>query len=107
MAEITEKNLKEILREQRKEYQRYIDILYKKFQSDIKVLGEDLSAGIAKNAEGIAGNAEMIAKNAENIEIIKSDIQFIKQELRHKVDRDEFETLEKRVMLLERKFTPA
>ena len=47
----------------------------------------------------------MVAKNTEDIEIIKSDIQFIKQELKHKVDRDEFEALERRVMLLERRPT--
>lgn len=45
----------------------------------------------------------MVAKNTEDIVIIKSDISFIKHELKHKVDRDEFEALEKRVIFLEKK----
>lgn len=46
---------------------------------------------------------EMTAKNTEDIEIIKSDIEFIKNSFKKKVDLEEFEALEKRVLLLENK----
>ena len=49
----------------------------------------------------------MVAKNSEDIAIIKTDIAFIKQELKHKVDQDEFEALEKRVLFLESKIKRA
>jgi len=47
---------------------------------------------------------EITAKNSENIEIMKSDIEFIKNSFKKKVDLEEFEALEKRVILLENKF---
>jgi hypothetical protein len=37
------------------------------------------------------------------MQIVKSDIEFMKGSLRKKVDYDEFEALEKRVMMLEAK----
>jgi peptidoglycan hydrolase CwlO-like protein len=46
---------------------------------------------------------EMTAKNTENIEVMKSDIEIIKNSLKKKVDLEEFEILEKRVLLLENK----
>ncbi len=99
-------NLEKILETQRKEYQGYLGVLGEQFESQVKLVAESLS-DIQKQLivirETIAANREMIAKNAENIEIIKSDIQFIKQELKQKTDIDEFRTLEKRVMFLEKK----
>ena len=96
--EINEENLKGILKEQREEYQRYIGTLSEDFQSQVKLIAESLS-GIQKQLVAIR---DMVAKNTEDIEIIKMDIQFIKQELKHKVDLDEFEALEKRVLILEK-----
>ena len=56
----------------------------------------------------------MVAKNTEDIEmmrldieVMKSDINEIKRELRRKVDIDEFEALEKRVLILEKKSSRA
>lgn len=46
---------------------------------------------------------EMVAKNTEDIEVIKLEITFIKNILKRKVDMDEFESLEKRVAILERR----
>ena len=108
------KDLKKIIlegqKQQREEYQRYLGVVSEKQDSKIQFLAESingveehLSRKIDRMDKKIDRNAEMIAKNAVNIEIIKSDIQFIKQELGHKVGRDEFETLEKRVMFLEKK----
>lgn len=45
-----------------------------------------------------------VGKNTTDIEIIKQDTQIIKSGLKQKVDLKEFEALEKRVILPERKF---
>jgi len=95
------KELENILKKQREEYQRFLGVAFKKQDSKLKLLAESVN-GIQQQLKAIR---EMVAKNTEDIEIIKSDIQFIKQELKHKVDRDEFEALERRVMLLERRPT--
>ncbi len=92
-------DIKSLFREQTKEIERHIDVLKEDFDDKIKLLAESFS-GIEDQLVAIR---EMVAKNTEDIEIIKMDIQFIKQELKHKVDRDEFEALEKRVALLESK----
>ena len=97
--EINEEKLKDILSEQRKEYQNYLGVVSEAFQSQVKVLAET----VLEIQKQLIAIREMVAKNTEDIEIIKMDIQFIKQELKHKVDRDEFEALEKRVMFLEKK----
>ena len=101
--EINEEKLKTILEEQRKEYQRHLAVVAEDFKSQIKILAET-TGGIQEQLIAIK---EMVAKNTEDIEIIKMDIQFIKQELKHKVDRDEFEALEKRVLILEKKLRRA
>ncbi len=101
--EINKNELKKILKGQREQYQGYIKMLSEDFDSKTKVLGDGI-LGIQGQLDSIG---EMVAKNTENIEIIKMDISFIKQELKHKVDRDEFEALEKRVILLENKLKRA
>ena len=97
--EINQAKLKEILQEQRGEYQKYIGTISEDFQSQIKLIAES-AEGMQKQLSAIR---DMIARNTEDIAIIKTHIQFIKQELKHKIDRDEFEALEKRVLILERK----
>ncbi|MFH1643405.1 MAG: hypothetical protein ABH967_02120 [Patescibacteria group bacterium] len=94
-----EEKLTNILKAQREEYQNYLGTVTEQFESQIKLIGES-AIGIEKQLSLISG---MIAKNPENIEIMKMDIQFIKQELKGKVDLDEFNNLEKRVMFLEKK----
>jgi len=103
---INEKKLKIILKRQRKEYQRYLGVLAKHFEDQVKVIAEILT-NVQKQLSTLS---EMVAKNTEDIEIMKMDIErmkmdinIIKQDLRRKVDRDEFEALEKRVLLLEKK----
>lgn len=106
-------NLEKILETQRKEYQNYLGVLSEKFESEVKILAESvfgiqqqliaIREMVAINTKNIETIREMVARNAENIEIIKSDIQFIKQELKQKPDIEEFRSLEKRVMFLERK----
>lgn len=53
--------------------------------------------------EVVVGTQAMVAKNSEDIELMKSDLVFIKNELKKFIRQEEFETLEKRVILLERK----
>ena len=101
--EIDKNGLKKILIKQRKEYQRYLKMLSEDFDSKLKVLGD----GVLGAQDQLKSIREMVAKNTENIEIIKMDISFIKQALKQKVDIDEFEALEKRVILLENKLKRA
>lgn len=96
--EITESKLKIILREQRKEYENYIGTLAEDFNSNLKLVAESTS-GIQKQLVFIK---EMVARNTEDLEIMKMDIEFIKHSLKKKVDIEEFATLEKRVLKLEK-----
>jgi len=110
LMEIKEEKLKEILderfNEQDDKFQRHVGVLVERFESQTKLIAESIS-GIQQQLIAIK---EMVAKNTEDIqemkvhmEIMKSDIEIIKQNLRHKVDLEDFETLEKRVMFLEKK----
>ncbi len=125
--EINEEKLKEILKEQREEFQGYIGTLGKSFESQVKILAESvlgiqqqlvalremvavntekieiIREMVVSNTEKIEIIREMVDRNAENIEIMKMDIQFIKQSFKRKVDLEEFENLEKRVLFLEKK----
>jgi len=139
--EINEEKLKEILKEQREEYQRYLDVVVEDFKSQIQLISETLAGQqeqliaireiTKQNVEAITdlqaqvlAIREMVAKNTEDIErlkiemiamkkdmiamkkdieIMKADISTIKYELRRKVTWDEFEALEKRVLILEKK----
>lgn len=125
--EINKTELKKILKEQRKEYQRYIGALEEDFESQTKLIAESV-AGIqnqlialrdivvkntedieiirnmvVKNTEDIEMIRDMVAKNTEDIEMIRMDIGIIKNDLKEKVSRDEFVALEKRLYLLEKK----
>jgi ATP-dependent protease ClpP protease subunit len=68
--EINEEKLKKVLEEQRKEYQRHLDVVAEDFKSQIKILAET-TGGIQEQLIAIR---EMVAKNTEDIEIIKMDI---------------------------------
>lgn len=65
----------------------------------------ELKVMVGKNSEDITELKVMVGKNSEDIEIIKSDIAFIKTELKKFVRVEEFEVLEKRVALIERKLS--
>jgi hypothetical protein len=76
--EINENKLKEILDDQRKEYQHFMGIVKEDLQSQIGLI-------------------------AEQYQDIKDDLSIIKSELRQKVSYEEFNNLPKRVSLLEMK----
>ena len=103
--EIDEKKFKNILEDQRKEYQNYLGVVAEDFKSQVKLLVESVS-GIQ---EQLIALREMVAQNTKDMEIIKvemmtikSDIEIIKNDLKRKVGHDEFEALEKRVSFLEK-----
>lgn len=93
------KRIKEILTEQREEYQRYIGVLKEDFDSNIQLIGEQHSD--IKTA--LDSHSEMFGSLLEDVQIIKTDVQFLKSALKKKVDYEEFAALEKRVALLEAK----
>ncbi|MFA5073117.1 MAG: hypothetical protein WC539_04395 [Nitrospirota bacterium] len=82
---MTENKLKEILKEQRTEFQHVIGIFNKNVETQVQLIGEQY------------------ASIMNNIEIIKCDVQSIKSSLKKKVDYDEFDALVRRVSLLESK----
>lgn len=93
------KELQKILSQQRKEYQEYLGALYDKFQKDLTIVAE----GVLSLQEKMVRVEKSIAEIKEEIMLIKMDINFIKSELKKFVRVEEFEALEKRVGLLERK----
>ena len=104
--EINEIKLKKILKEQREEYQTHITALAEDFQSrlatDLEPLitlsraMEDLAKSVSKLQTQVTTITEMVAQNTE-------DISEIKHNLKQKTGIEEFHTLEKRVLRLERK----
>lgn len=91
--------MKTILEEQRQEYQRYLGVVAEDFKSNLKLIAES-TTGLQKQLRDLR---DMVAKNTEDLEVIKMDIELIKGGLKRKVDLEEFEVLEKRVGLLEKK----
>ena len=108
--EINQKKLETIiqngLKKEREEFQRYLGVVAEDFKSQVQLVAESIS-GIERR---LAAIEEMVAKNTEDIEIIKirlmaieNDMTAMKQNARHKVDIEEFENLERRVIFLEKK----
>ncbi len=97
--EITENKLKEILTEQRTEFQHVVGIFKEDLESKINLIAEQYQDIKATQKT----QTEMIGSLMEDVQIIKSDVQFLKVELKRKVDYDEFDALTKRVALLESK----
>jgi hypothetical protein len=77
---------------QREEFQHFVGIVKEDFDPKIELIGEQYDS-----------IQEMIGSLAEDLHIVKSDVEIIKGVLRKKVDSDDFDTLEKRVAVLEAK----
>ena len=101
--ELTEKRIKEILKKQRGDYQRYLGVLAENFGSQVKLIAES-TLGIQTQLISIR---DMVAKNTEDIELARMDLHIIKNDLKEKAARDEVKVLEKRVSLLEKKLQKA
>ncbi len=97
--EIAESKLREILTEQRTEFQHVVGIFKEDLESKINLIAEQYQE--IKTTQKT--QTEMIGSLMEDVQIIKSDVQFLKVELKRKVDYDEFDALTKRVSLLEAK----
>ena len=93
------KDIEKSVGESEERVRRHFDVAKEDFEHKLQLVAEAVF-GIQEQLIAIK---EMVAKNTEDIQIMKMDIQFIKQELKHKVDRDEFEALEKRMGILEAK----
>lgn len=100
--EIDAQKLKQILTEQREEYQRYLSVVTESFESQVKIIAETLE-GVQKQLVSIR---DMVAKNTEDIEVIKMELQIIRHDLKEKISRDEFKILETRVSKLEKSTHP-
>jgi len=96
--EFNEQKLEQILAGQREEYQRHLSVVAESFESQIKIIAETFG-GIQKQLVSIS---DMVAKNTEDIEMIKMELQIIRSDLKEKIGRDEFKTLETRVSKLEK-----
>ena len=96
---IQDSEIKVILDEQRQEYQRYLGVIAEQFQQNLKLIAES----VGDLQKQLISLREMVAKNTEDIEVIKLELTSIKNMLKRKVDTDEFESLEKRVAMLERR----
>jgi len=73
-------------------------------KTDIKIIKDNLDEHtriLGEHTRMLGEHTEMIGSMKTDIEIIKTNIEFIKNSLKRKVDLEEFETLEKRVRLLE------
>lgn len=68
--EMNEQKLKQILSEQRDEYQRYLSVLTESFESQVKIIAESLT-GIQQQLV----SRNIVAKNTEDIEVIKMELQ--------------------------------
>ncbi|MBI4053703.1 MAG: hypothetical protein HY397_00060 [Candidatus Doudnabacteria bacterium] len=94
-----ESQLRTILFEQRQEYQRYLGVVAEDFKAGMKLIAESVS----DLQQQLIALRDMVAKNTEDIEVIKLEITAIKNMLKRKVDLEEFESLEKRVAMLEKR----
>ncbi len=99
--EINENKLKEILNEQRREFQHFMGIMKEDGDSKMQLLGEQFqeikstldhhSKILESHTDTLSSHTQMIGALMEDVHIIKSDIHFMKADLKKKVDYDEFE----------------
>lgn len=81
---------------------------------EVKVLLEDLRSNFKAFAEALDGQGRKIDKLGqtltemnEKLALVEIDVRFIRNQLSQKIDREEFETLENRVIILEKKLKKA
>lgn len=92
-------DIKEVIEESEERFERHVSVLKEDFDSNIALIGEQHGSIMQK----LDSHTEMIGATKEDIEVIKVNVEFIKSSLKKKVDLEEFESLEKRVSLLEAK----
>ena len=72
--ELNEKRIKEILKKQRGDYQRYLGVLAENFGYQVKLIAES-TLGIQTQLISIR---DMVAKNTEDIKLTRMDLHIIK-----------------------------
>ena len=117
LEKLFERHDKKVLEGMEEKFQRHIGILAEDFSSQLKGVADSVSGAnqrldvvmemVAKNTEDIDGIKGSMNLMQSDIDVIKSDISTIKFDLKNKVDLDEFKSLEKRVLFLERKTSHA
>lgn len=94
-----EKAIETILKKYDQRTQRHIDVLAEDFDNKLKLIAEQYDSIIKR----LDRHERELVSIRKDIEIMKVDIAFIKSGLKKKVDLEEFEALEKRVVMLEAK----
>lgn len=92
-------DIKTLLKEYNEDIKRHVDVLKEDFDSKVQLITEQYDSIIKR----LDSHDEKLVSMEKNIEIIKVDIAFIKNGLKRKVDLEEFEALERRVVILEAK----
>ena len=87
------------IEEYKEEIKRYFDVAREDFDGKVKLIAEQYASIIEK----LDSHEVRLVSMEKNIEIMKVDIVFIKSGMKKKVDAEEFETLERRVVILEAK----
>lgn len=85
---------------------RYLGALNEQHAENLKAIREGfgvMEKRFDRVEERLDSHTEMIGKLMMDVQIIKDDIVFIKGDLKKKVDADEFQALERRVLLLEKR----
>lgn len=78
---------------------RYVGALSEEFKGQVSAVAEQFS-GLNKKLDV---HTEMIGGLKEDLEVMKEDLAIIKADVRKRVTYEEFESLTKRVILLEKK----
>ena len=96
--------IRKILDEYKDDTKRHFDVVAERLEDKIAGVSEQ----VATNTEKITSiqkkleeHDKKFEKVEDTLEVIKLDIEFIKNDLKQKVSRDEFATLEKRVSMME------
>ena len=85
---------------------RRLGVVMEHMDGKISLVAEQygsINEKLDSHTEILKSHREMISQIMEDIEVTKQDIQFIKAGFKRKVDTEEFETLERRVTLLEKR----
>ena len=110
-----DKDIRKITDKITDEVKRHIDVLKEDFDSKVQLIAEQYASirealdfhtkTLDSHTKILDSHTGMIVSMKEDIEIMKVDVQFIKGSLKKKVDMEEFETLARRVAILEAKLS--
>ncbi|MSO19306.1 MAG: hypothetical protein EXQ56_02410 [Acidobacteria bacterium] len=99
--ELNEQNLRQLLVEQRDEYQRYLEVFAEDLGSKVQAVGEGHQVVRQEMAEGFRDAKLDMEQVRFEMELVRSELSIIRNDLKQKVDRDELAVLEAGVAKLE------